>query len=156
MTIIENKQLVERWFEPFNTGQVSVFNEIHDAACRNHAPAPFDLSPWPAEGQSFGPVELADTVRWLRSNQPDLHVQIDELVADGDQVVAWITAAGTPTGPGPIPPTGRRVEFSQAHRFRLRDGKVVEHWAVRDDLRSMLQAGVLESPARPADSGGRP
>jgi predicted ester cyclase len=144
------KHVVEQWFEVFNTGDLDRFEAIHAPDCRNHAPGPFDLSPWPAAGKPFGPADIADTVRWLRTNQPDLHVVIDELLADGDQVVAWVRATGTPTGPGPIPPTGRRVDFAQAHRFRVHDGRVVEHWAVRDDLRSMLQAGVLDPPARPS------
>lgn len=144
------KHVVEQWFEIFNTGELERFDAIHDASCRNHAPAPFDLSPWPAEGKTFGPAEIADTVRWLRANQPDLHVTIDELIAEGDHVVAWVRASGTPTGPGPLSPTGRPVDFAQAHRFRVRDGKVTEHWAVRDDLRSMLQAGVVEAPVRPS------
>ncbi|HEY2877747.1 MAG TPA: ester cyclase [Nocardioides sp.] len=114
--------------------------------CRNHAPAPFDTSQWPIEGRLFGPDEIAVTVTWLRANLPDLHVTIEHLLADGDQAVAWIRSTGTPTGRGPLPPTGRTVDFAQAHRFRLRDGKVVEHWAVRDDLRSMLQAGALTPP----------
>lgn len=151
----ENKHVVEKWFAVFNTGAVEMFDAIHDAACHNHAPAPFDLSPWPAEGQLFGPDDIGATVTWLRTNQPDLHVTIDDLVAEGDQVIAWITATGTPTGPGPIPPTGRPIAFSQAHRFRIVDGKVVEHWAVRDDLRSMIQAGVITLPPRPEPAGAR-
>lgn len=144
------KDVVHRWFAPFNTGRVEDYDEIHDEACRNHAPAPFDLSPWPVEGQAFGPEEIAATVTWLRTNQPDLRVTVDHLVAEGDQVVAWIRATGTPTGPGPLPTTGRTVDFTQAHRFRIHRGKVVEHWAVRDDLRSMLQAGALTPPAAPS------
>ena len=144
------KVVVERWFAAFNTGHVEDYQDIHAEDCRNHAPAPFDLSPWPVEGRVFGPEEIAATVTWLRANLPDLCVTIDHVLAEDDQVVAWIRATGTPTGPGPLPPTGQAVDFAQAHRFRLRDGQVVEHWAVRDDLRSMLQAGALTPPGRGA------
>lgn len=152
MDASENKQAVCDWFDVFNTGDVAEFDRLQSRHCRNHAPAPFELSPWPTQGQEFGPEAAADTVRWLRSNQPDLRVTIESIVAESDQVVAWVRATGTPIGPGPIPPTGRAVDFHQAHRFRLCDGQVVEHWAVRDDLRSMLQAGVLTTPG--VDAGG--
>lgn len=140
------KDVIVRWFSVFNTGDVAVFEDIHDPECRNHAPAPFDVSPWPAEGKPFGPADAGETVAWLRRTNPTLHVTIEHLLAEDDQVVAWIRATGTPTGDGPIPASGRPVDFAQAHRFRVRDGKVVEHWAVRDDLRSMIQAGAIAPP----------
>jgi predicted ester cyclase len=151
-----NKQVVREWFDVFNTGDVTEFDRLHARSCRNHAPAPFEMSSWPADGQEFGPEAAAETVRWLRSNQPDLQVTIESMVAEDDQVVAWVRATGTPSGPGPIPPTGRSVDFHQAHRFRVQDGQVVEHWAVRDDLRSLLQAGVLTPPVRSTTGTGAP
>ena len=33
------------------------------------------------------------------------------------------------------PPSGRQVEWAQVHMFRVADGSLREHWAVRDDLR---------------------
>lgn len=151
-----NKALVREWFATFNTGDFAALGSVHSPDCRNHAPGPFDVSPWPPEGRPFPPDEFRGTVEWVRSNQPDIHVEIESMVAEGDEVVAWVRAAGTPTGPGgPIPPTGAPVDFAQAHRFRIDDGMIVEHWAVRDDLRSMVQAGVVAAPAlgRPAPEG---
>lgn len=56
---------------------------------------------------------------------------------------------GTMTRPlGPASASGRHVDFHHAHRFRLNDGLIVEHWAVRDDLRAMIQAGVVMPPGR--------
>ena len=147
----ESKNLVRAWFEVFNTGDFTAVESIHAADCRNHAPGPFDVSDWPAAGRHFGPAEFRQTVEWIRSSQPDLHITIDSIIADGDQVVSWIHATGTPTqARGPIPPTGATVSFDQAHRFRIERGKIAEHWAVRDDLRSMVQAGVVVPP-----TGGR-
>jgi predicted ester cyclase len=146
----EHKAIVRQWFALFNTGDFSALEAIHSDDCRNHAPGPFDVEPWPAEGRTFGRDEFRGTVEWIRRNQPDLRVEVEHLVCEADQVVAWVRAAGTPTGVGgPIPPTGRRVDFAQAHRFRIRNGRVVEHWAVRDDLRSLIQAGVVTPPAGP-------
>jgi predicted ester cyclase len=151
MTADERKGLVQRWFDTFNTGDFSQLAEIHATDCRNHAHPPFDVSEWPAEGKPFGPEAFRSTVEWVRASQPDLEVTLEATFVDGDEVVAWIRSRGTATGSGgPIPPTGAQIDFAQAHRFRIADGRIVEHWAVRDDLRSMIQAGVIERP------GGQP
>ncbi len=40
-----------------------------------------------------------------------------------------------------FPPTGKRFATKQTHWFRVRDGKVIEHWANRDDMGTALQLG---------------
>lgn len=40
-------------------------------------------------------------------------------------------------------PKGNSVAVELVHIFRIRDGKIVEHWAVRDDLGLMKQLGVV-------------
>ena len=153
MTDVEtlNKDVVRAHFAALNGGDADAFAATHDPRGRNHAPAPFDLSDWPPEGRPFGPDEARETLAWLRTGSPDLHAEIEDLIAEGDQVVAWIRMTGTMTGPrGPVAPSGRAVDFRHAQRFRLRDGRIVEHWAVRDDLRAMIQAGVVSQPERPA------
>ena len=42
-----------------------------------------------------------------------------------------------------FPPTGKSFAMAQTHWFRLQDGKVIEHWAVRDDLGQAKQLGWL-------------
>jgi predicted ester cyclase len=44
-----------------------------------------------------------------------------------------------------IPPTGKRFTAQQSPWFRVSEGKVAEHWAVRDELGMMRQLGVLPS-----------
>ena len=146
-----NKEVVRIHFAALNTGDPEAFAATHDPAGRNHAPAPFDLSEWPAEGKPFGPAEARQTFGYLRGSMPDLHVDIEDLIAEGDEVVAWIRMTGTQSGSGgPVPAPGRAVDFHHAQRFRIRDGLIVEHWAVRDDLRAMLQGGVVAMPGRPS------
>ncbi len=48
-----------------------------------------------------------------------------------------------------VEPTGKRFEVSHIHWYTLRDGKIVEHYANRDDLGMMRQLGLL--PATPAN-----
>ena len=66
---------------------------------------------------------------------PDLRVEIDEMIAEGDKVVVLWTQRGTHLGPFlDFPPTGRSVTYSGINIFRLVDGKIVEdtpHWDFR-------------------------
>ena len=146
-----NKSIVRAHFQALDSGNYESLDQIHDAEGRNHAPAPFDLSEWPPDGKPFGPAEVRATFEWLRSAAPDLHVVIEELIAENDQVDAWIRMTGTQTGTtGPLPASGRPTDFRHVHRFRIRNGRIVEHWAVRDDLRAMIQARVVSPPERPS------
>ena len=145
-----NKALIRTYWDAVNAEDYATLASLHDPAARNHAPAAFDLTEWPPDGKPFGPVEVCETYLWIRSGQPDLHVDVEALIAEDDQVVAWVRATSTLTGTaGPIPPTGRRVDFHHAHRFRISDGRIVEHWAVRDDLRAVVQAGVVTPQVDP-------
>ena len=48
-----------------------------------------------------------------------------------------------------LKPTGRRWRFQHIHIFRIEDELIAEHWAVRYDLRAMIQLGVIPTPAPP-------
>ena len=144
-----NKDMVRAHFAALVSGDYAAIESIHDPDGRNHALGAFDLSEWPPEGKPFGPAQVRETFDWLRAASPDLKVEIEDLVAEGDEVVAWIRMTGTQAGvPGPMSPTARKVDFQHAHRFRFRNGRIIEHWAVRDDLRAMIQAGVVSPPGR--------
>jgi hypothetical protein len=72
---------------------------------------------------------------------------VEDIVADGDMVAIRGTASGTHEGEFfGHPPTGKRFSAEQVHWFRLADAKVVQHWAVRDDLGQMQQLGLLPEP----------
>ena len=106
----------------------------------------------PPDTRGVGPAALFATARWLRSAFSELAWEIHEAVQDGDLVVVHTTMSGRQTGPfvayepgGTIaavfPPLGRRFAVTQTHWFRMRDGRVAEHWANRDDLGMGQQLG---------------
>jgi predicted ester cyclase len=77
---------------------------------------------------------------WIEQSFADRTVQLHCAAADQDRVLVWLTVTATHIGSafpwlGGRPGSGRRIEWRQVHVFRLVDEKVVEHWAVRDDLR---------------------
>jgi steroid delta-isomerase-like uncharacterized protein len=75
---------------------------------------------------------------------PDSHVTIEDMIAEGDQVVTKKTFNGTHTGElNGIPATGNRVSIQYVDIMRVRDGQIVEHWLSMDQLSFMQQLGVV-------------
>jgi predicted ester cyclase len=76
---------------------------------------------------------------------------VEAVVSEGEVVAARVLAEGTNLGKlnGILPPTGKRFSARQSHWFRVEEGKLAEHWAIRDDLTVMLQLGVTPRPGPP-------
>jgi len=88
---------------------------------------------------------------------PDFHYRILESTAEGDRVVCKLEMTGTHRGQPKlreafsgmltgVPPTGKTVKVLQFHSFRMRDGLIAEHAAVRDDMGMVLQLGQAQRP----------
>lgn len=81
---------------------------------------------------------------WILSVFPDHHYDVEDAAADGETVAVRGTMVATQEGElMGIEPTGKRVTVQQSHWFRVVDGRVVAHWAVRDDLGMLQQLGAL-------------
>jgi predicted ester cyclase len=82
----------------------------------------------------------AVVTRWLDESFSHRTCEVLAALADGDRIVIWFVAGAVHTGSG-LPwlrgraPSGRKVKWAQVHMFRVADGQLREHWAVRDDLR---------------------
>ena len=140
----QNKRLVTRALnEVFGGGNLAVVDEIFHPDFINHEAGPRT----PA-----GPEGLKMTVAWLRAAFNDVHYDIEDLIAEGDRVVARVTSSGHHTGQFiGVPATGRRFEVEQIHIYRISDGKIIEHWSSRDDLGQGMQLGFI-----PAGGASRP
>ena len=91
---------------------------------------------------------MKGTVRMITAAFPDNRHKVEELIAEGDRVVAHVTLTGTHEGElMGIPPTGRKIEVNEIHIYRMQDGKAVEHRVDRDDLGTMRQLGVIPDSA---------
>ena len=99
----------------------------------------------PMAARGRGPAAFYATALWLRGAFSDLRWEMHEIAADGDLVAVHSTMSGRHTGPfvhydgacavsQAMPPTGRTFSATQTHWFRHAGGKVIEHWANRDDL----------------------
>jgi steroid delta-isomerase-like uncharacterized protein len=82
---------------------------------------------------------------------PDFHVTIDDLLAEGEQVVARYTVHGTNAGDFVsstmrIPATGKQFTVTGIYIFRFAEGKIVEAWDQADDLGTYQQLGLIPAP----------
>jgi steroid delta-isomerase-like uncharacterized protein len=79
---------------------------------------------------------------------PNYHAEIQEVVAEGDRVVARVEFTGTNDGPYEgRPPTHNKLRFSTADFFRIAGGKIAEHWDVVNVLPRMIALGQIQPPA---------
>ena len=78
---------------------------------------------------------------------PDYTHSIEEVIAKGDKVVARCTYTGTHEGEFMgIPPSGNTFKYLGIHVWQLKDGKIVEGWALEDMLYLMEQLGMELKP----------
>jgi predicted ester cyclase len=108
----------------------------------------------------FGPglrEEVAEHYQQLLRGFPDLQVRIeDELVAEGDLVVARLALTGTHTGPfAGREASGRVARWSSIRIYRIDGGKVIQTWAMQDRLGLLQQLGALPELEPVNWAGGR-
>ena len=79
---------------------------------------------------------------------PDLHVQADDVIAEGDRVVVRWTTTGTQRGAvdsplGRIEPSGKQISVTGISIYRVENGKIAEEWSSWDRLGFLEQAGAI-------------
>ncbi len=139
----ENARIVRRIYEElWNERRLEVAEEVIAEDGTNYDTG---LVPMP-----FGPEEMKGTVRMVTAAFPDNRHEVEEVIAEGDKVVLRCTLTGTHEGAFMgIPPTGREMEVTEIHVYRLEDGKAVEHRVGRDNLGAMRQLGVIADAVPP-------
>lgn len=78
---------------------------------------------------------------------PDVQVNVEEMIAEGDKVVIRLTVTGTHKGVlmGTIQPTGKPATWTGIDILGIKNGKIVERWSQRDLLGLMRQIGVVSN-----------
>jgi steroid delta-isomerase-like uncharacterized protein len=133
-----NGDVVRRFYEGWNSGSID-FAELVADGIVNHQPE--------AEPER-GRRQFADAIGRVMAAVPDSQWTISDLLAEGDRVAVRITWSGTYGAPQfrglPIPVPGT-FSAEHIHIYRVADGKLAEHWVVRDDLAMLRQLGALPS-----------
>ena len=137
MSAEQNKALARRVLEEmFNKGNLDVADELLAPDYVDHDPAmPEDV---------HGPEGFKQYVGAYRSAFSDLHVQIEDQIAEGDKVVTRWTGTGTHDGEfAGIAPTGNRLTLPGMEIVRISGGKLVKGWEGYDSMNMMRQLGAI-------------
>ncbi len=122
--------------EAFNKGNFDVLDDLFAPGYREHQ---FGLKPT-VQG-------MKEDFAYLRNAFPDLHMTIEDMIADEDTVWARMVARGTNDGPFMGPPTGKSIEITVIDVLRFENGLAVDHWGSPDRFALMAQLGLLPQPA---------
>lgn len=136
MSSDENKRIARRVLdELFEKGNLEATEELIHPNFVNHEASPDNPQ---------GPEGLKETITWLRGLWGPMRADIEDMICEDDKVVARVTIHGRHVGEFLAkPPSGKEFATKQIHIWRLKDGKMIEHWSVRDDLGQALQLGLI-------------
>jgi predicted ester cyclase len=136
-----NKSLVRRFLEEaVSTANLDLFDEICGPDYVWHGEA------GPTEKNEVrGLDNFKEAVAEFTKALPDLKVEIQDMIAEGDKVAVRFTERGTHTGApfAGISPSGKRVVWTCIGIYRVANGKLVEEWFNEDSLAIMKQLGAL-------------
>jgi len=132
-----NRELVTRYFEEvWNQGRLDVLDELMAADYINHSPSTPNPRP--------GPADLKPIVAEMRRGIPDLRYEILDMVVAADKVAVHLRVTGTHTGMlFKMAPQGGRIDVRQMQFEWIRNGRIVQHWRLTDDLSLLRQIGQL-------------
>jgi steroid delta-isomerase-like uncharacterized protein len=137
----ENKAVVRRFIEEvWNNGNLDAIDELISENHVDHDPA-----------QAAGPGGREGArafIQMYRTAYPDTHIELGEMIAEGDLVAAPWTATGTHRGElMGMAPTGKPISVTGIGIDRVSGGQIVESWANYDALGMMAQLGAIPAPA---------
>lgn len=135
-----NKKVVKDFYE-------EVFKK-HDLACLDRFMHDDYIQHNPDVAQ--GKAGFVEFHRGFFAAIPDSCATINRIVAEDDIVFVYNTITGTHLGEGFLhyPPTGNKVHYNVVDMFRLRDGKLCEHWDVADTRALFSQVGAIGEKER--------
>jgi pimeloyl-ACP methyl ester carboxylesterase/predicted ester cyclase len=131
---VDNAAPVLALWHAIEAGELCRIDELVSADFVDHGAPPGLVPPGP-EGYR--------TILSMLRQELELRWDVLGFVASGERVMTWVRNHGRHVGPFlGIAPTGREFAFEAMHTFRVEDGVIREHWAVRDDLALFRALGV--------------
>jgi len=132
----DNKALIHRLYdEVINGGDVGLLDELVAADFVEHEEFP---------GLPGGREGMKQFFAMMRTAFPDFRMAVDDVIAEGDKVVARATMSGTHKGEFMgMEPTGKQFRVSAIDVIRFASGKAAEHWGVTDTAGMMEQLGAI-------------
>jgi steroid delta-isomerase-like uncharacterized protein len=142
MSNAANKALVRRFIE-------EVFVASRPDAVDELVADDFTPHSWSGVGPGREPLKQAQ--QRISQGLADARMTIEEMIAEGDLVAVRLTSHGRHTGDFMgMPSSGKEYTIGEIHIFRIRDGKVAEHWREADMLGMLQQLGAMPEPMQRA------
>ena len=136
----EHRAIVERFCE-------EGFEKFNDEAVHELVTDDFHSHPWSVLGIPDGPESMKQFLGFMRSAFSKAHVSVEDVISEGDKVVARYVFEADHTGDlMGIGATGKRVRLPGIFIARIEDRKLAEYWREEDQLSMMQQLGVILSP----------
>jgi predicted ester cyclase len=137
MTPERNKTLVRRFYEEVvNTGNTDLLDSLL---------APDYCEVLDGTRHAVGIEGAKAHIVGVRQTYPDLHITIDQQIAEGEWGVSCITARGTHKGTWlGMKPTGKHVVFTGVNVDRVIAGRIVEHGGAANLLGPLLAIGAIK------------
>jgi predicted ester cyclase len=135
----ENKSVVQEFYDQWNSGGID-FDRLVHVDVTNHQP---DRDP------ETGLDKFRLAIEGVMAAVPDSNWRTLRLIAEGDFVVCHNTWSGTYGGKlfrGVPTSQSNRFSVEHMHIYRMAEGRIAEHWVVRDDLAMMQQIGAISIP----------
>ena len=137
MSVQEQEDAVRRWIAAWNAQDLDRAGQLLSPDfVRHDANLP----------EVVGPAAQRDFLRGVFSAFPDIHVQVQQLITQGDTIAARLVIQGTHRAEFlGVPSTGRRITMESVDIFRLQDEKIAEQWVLMNALGLMQQLGAIPS-----------
>ncbi|MEU6264578.1 ester cyclase [Saccharopolyspora shandongensis] len=140
---VGNKATFRRFHDALNTRDAEIIAKTIDEFV-----APDVLFHTPVPMEAGGAQALKQVWAVLLRAFPDIHVAVEDMVAEGDKVVFRNTVTGTHQGEyRGLPPTGRTVTYGEIFIVRFAGGRIAEIWGVVDVFAQLRQLGAI--PGKP-------
>jgi len=134
-----NKAAFGRFHDAVNTCDLEFISKTIDEVVEPDA-----LIRTPLPIAATGAQALKQVWAMLLRTYPDLHLTVEDVIAEGAKLVCRNTVTGTHQGEYMgLPPTGKSVAYNEIFIFRFANGRVVETWGVVDVLSQMKQLGLI-------------
>ncbi len=145
-----NKAIVRRLIEElWNKGNLSLADQLFSPNYAHHDPSTPDFG--------RGPESEKKRATLYRTAFPDLQLTIEDIIAEGETVMARWSCRGTHKGDlSGIAATGKQVNISGVSIARLANGKLAEGWVNWDALGFMQQLGVVPELAKTKAATAKP
>jgi len=135
MSLEENKTIIRKMIEAINKQNLASLDQLIATDFVYHMPMQ----------QIQGLDVMKQGVEEEIQSFPDLHVTIEDIIAEGDKVWVRVKATGTHKGGfRGLAPTGKKITLTGVQIWRIVDGKVAERTSIYDQLNFLKPLGVIE------------